>query len=107
MRLVIYFLFYIDDILLASNDSNLFVKTKHMLSTLFDRKDLGVASYVLGIKIHCDMVNRMFKLSQKTYIENILKRFNMQNCSPLKHQLHRVIHFQRFNVLKKMMKMRK
>ncbi|WKA01867.1 hypothetical protein VitviT2T_020119 [Vitis vinifera] len=52
-----------------------------MLSTHFDMKDLGEASYVLGIKILRDRDNGVLKLSQRTYIEKILKRFNMHNCS--------------------------
>ncbi|RVX03266.1 hypothetical protein CK203_019808 [Vitis vinifera] len=43
-------------------------KTKHMLSTHFDMKDLGEASYVLGIKILRDRANGVLKLSQRTYI---------------------------------------
>ena len=44
-------------------------------------KDLGEASYVLGIKILRDGANGVLKLSQRTYIEKILKRFNTHNCS--------------------------
>ena len=77
----IFLVLYVDDILLTSNDSDLLIKTKHMLSTHFDMKDLGETSYVLGIKILRDRANRVLKLSQRTYIEKILKRFNMHNCS--------------------------
>ena len=52
-----------------------------MLSTHFDMKDLGEASYVLGIKILRDRANGVLKLSQRTYIEKILRRFNMHNCN--------------------------
>ncbi|WKA03418.1 hypothetical protein VitviT2T_021527 [Vitis vinifera] len=52
-----------------------------MLSTHFDIKDLGEASYVLSIKILCDRANGVLKLSQRTYVKKILKRFNMHNCS--------------------------
>ncbi|RVW67081.1 Retrovirus-related Pol polyprotein from transposon TNT 1-94 [Vitis vinifera] len=52
-----------------------------MLSTHFDMKDLGEASYVLGIKILRDKANGVLKLSQKAYIGKILKKFNMHNCS--------------------------
>nr|CAN70467.1 hypothetical protein VITISV_026832 [Vitis vinifera] len=47
----IFLVLYVDDILLASNDYNLLIETKHMLSTHFDMKDLGDVSYVLVIKI--------------------------------------------------------
>ena len=46
-------------------------------------KDLGEASYVIGIEIHRDRSLRTLGLSQKAYIEKVLKRFNMQNCSPI------------------------
>ena len=80
----IFLILYVDDTLLASNDSDLLIETKHMLSTHFDMKDLGEASYVLGIKILYDMANGVLKLSQRAYIEKILKRFNMHNCKSTK-----------------------
>ncbi|GJV65209.1 hypothetical protein Tco_1476037 [Tanacetum coccineum] len=45
-------------------------------------KDLGEASYVIGIEIHRDRADAGLGLSQKDYIERILNRFNMQHCSP-------------------------
>ena len=45
---------YVDDILLVNNDTDLLVKTKQLLFSQFDMKDLGEASYVLGIQILCD-----------------------------------------------------
>ena len=45
-------------------------------------KDLGEASFVLGIEIHRDRSKGVLGLSQKTYIEKILKKFNMQKYSP-------------------------
>ena len=47
----IFLVLYVDDILLATNDTDLLAKTKHMLCNHFDMKDLGEASFVLGIKI--------------------------------------------------------
>jgi hypothetical protein len=41
-----------DDILLASSDVHLLLETKVFLSSHLDMKDLGEASYVLGIEIH-------------------------------------------------------
>jgi hypothetical protein len=43
---------YIDDILLVSSDKNILYETKSFLSSNFDVKDMGDASYVLGIQIH-------------------------------------------------------
>ena len=66
-----------DDILLASSDVGLLMETKRFLSSKFDMKDLGEASYVLGIEIHRDRRNGILGLSQKAYLEKILKKYNM------------------------------
>ena len=50
----IFMVLYVDDILLANSDVNLLNDTKHLLSTNFDMKDLGEASFVLGIEIYRD-----------------------------------------------------
>jgi Reverse transcriptase (RNA-dependent DNA polymerase) len=48
----VFLILYIDGILLASNDKNIMRETKKFLFKHFDMKDLGEASYVLGLKIH-------------------------------------------------------
>ena len=42
-------------------------------------KDLGEASQILGIKLMRDHQKRMLGLSQATYIDQILARFDMQD----------------------------
>ena len=42
----IFLILYVDDILLASSDVNLLHEIKEFLSSNFDMKDLGEASYV-------------------------------------------------------------
>ena len=49
-----FLILYVDDMLLASSDVGLLQETKKLLSSNFDMKDLGEASYVLGIEIHQD-----------------------------------------------------
>ncbi|CAL8139461.1 unnamed protein product [Prunus armeniaca] len=44
-------------------------------------KNLGEASYVLGIEISRDRERGLLGLSQKGYIEKVLRRFNMENCA--------------------------
>jgi hypothetical protein len=78
----IFLILYLDDILLASGDVNLLQETKKFLSSKFDMKDLGEASFVLGIEIHRDRKKGILGLSQKAYIEIFLKKFSMHKCSP-------------------------
>jgi hypothetical protein len=77
----IFLVLYVDDILLANNDLDLLHDTKQFLSQNFEMKDLGEASYVIGIEIHKDRKQRILKLSQKAYIEKVLERFRLKNCS--------------------------
>ena len=80
-RKYIFLVLYADDILLAANDTDMLVKTKQLLSSHFDMKDLKEASYVLFIHILHDRPSGISRLSQQIYIECIWKRFNMQSCS--------------------------
>ena len=49
---ICFLLLYVDDILLASNDKGMIHEVKQFLSISIDMKDMGDASYVIGIKIH-------------------------------------------------------
>jgi hypothetical protein len=51
-RKFIFLILYVDDIILASSDVSLLLKTKRFLSSIFYMNDLGEASFVLGIEIH-------------------------------------------------------
>ena len=78
----IYLVLYVDDILLATNDIGMLHETKRFLSKKFEMNDLGDTSFVLGIQIHKDRSRGILGLSQKSYIEKILKRFGMHDFKP-------------------------
>ena len=54
-------------------------------------KDLGEASYILGIKLLWDRKNKTLALSQAVYIDKILGRFSMKNFKtgllPFRHEI--------------------
>ena len=77
----IFLILYVDDILLATNDLGLLNETKKFLSNNFEMKDMGEAYFVIGIEIFRDRSQRLLDLSQKTYINKVLKRFRMDKCS--------------------------
>lgn len=64
-RNFIILVLYVDDILLASNSIDLLHESKRLLSHHFDMKDLGEASYVIGIEIHRDRTHGTLGLSQR------------------------------------------
>ncbi|KAL4333668.1 hypothetical protein GQ457_07G003260 [Hibiscus cannabinus] len=79
---ICFLILYMDDILLATNDRGMLHEVKQFLSKNFDMKDMGDASYVIGIKIHRDRHKGILGLSQETYINKVLERFRMKDCSP-------------------------
>ena len=72
---------YVDDILLAASDRGLLHDVKNYLSSNFEMKDMGEASYVIGIEIFRDRSQGILGLSQKAYINKVLERFKMESCS--------------------------
>ena len=60
---LIFLVLYVDDILLASNDIDILLETKSFLSKNFEIKDLGDASFVIGIQIQRGRTSGILGLS--------------------------------------------
>ena len=65
-----------DDV--SSNMSQI-QKVKRILKSEFDMMDLGNTRRILGMKIVRNRKDRTLFLSQKDYLEKVLKRFSMEN----------------------------
>ena len=74
-RSVAFLILYVDDILLIENDTEFLNSIKGYLNKNFSMKDLGEASYILGIKIYRDRSRHLIGLSQSTYLDKVLKKF--------------------------------
>ena len=72
-----FLILYVDDILLIRNDIPMIESVQSYLGKCFSMKDMGDVAYILGIKIYRDRSRRLIGLSQSTYIDKVLKRFNM------------------------------
>ena len=72
-----FLVLYVDDILLVGNDVELLKSVKEYLNSKFSMKDLGEVAYILGIKIYRDRSRRLLALCQSTYLDKILKKFDM------------------------------
>ena len=89
---LVFLILYVDDILLIGNDIPMLESVKTSLKNSFSMKDLGEAAYILGIKIYRDRSKRLIGLSQSTYIDKVLKRFNMEEAKkgflPMSHGIN-------------------
>ncbi|KAG8485844.1 hypothetical protein CXB51_019240 [Gossypium anomalum] len=86
---ITFLVLYVDDILIMGNDIPTLQSIKTWLGSCFSMKDLGEATYILGVKIYRDRSRRLLGLSQSTYIDKVLKRFNMKESKrgflPMRH----------------------
>ena len=75
---MIYLLLYVDDMLVAARDIGKINCLKKNLDKMFEMKDLGPASRILGMDIKRNRKNGVLKLSQERYIKQVLRTFNME-----------------------------
>nr|KYP41856.1 Copia protein [Cajanus cajan] len=74
---IIYFLVYVDDILLTGNDLTFLHKFKSALAEEFSLKDLGFPNHFLSIEIL--LTSQGLFLTQHHYIQQLLERANMND----------------------------
>lgn len=80
---MLFIAIYVDDLLIFDNNDILRNDIKSNLMDKFKMKDLGTAEYCIGIHIIRDRENGTISLDQEGYINNILQKFNMENCNPV------------------------
>ncbi|KAK1693377.1 hypothetical protein QYE76_010074 [Lolium multiflorum] len=73
--LCIYFLIYVDDIIVISSSSAAIDRLLTQLRRDFAIKDLGALNYFLGIEVH--VVDEGLALCQRKYILDLLQKANM------------------------------
>lgn len=84
---------YVDDFILFYNDQVLTTQIKEKLKESFEMKDLGAIKRCLGMEIIRDRVNRKISIYQKSYAEQIMKKFNMDNAKPINNPLEPGLEF--------------
>ncbi|GJV00537.1 retrotransposon protein, putative, ty1-copia subclass [Tanacetum coccineum] len=85
---VTFLILYVDDIIIMGNHIPSLQSVKDYLGKCYAMKDLGEATFILGIKIYRDRSKRLIGLSQSDYMDKILKRYRMDNskCSHIPKQ---------------------
>lgn len=79
---------YVDEILLIGNYTRPY-KMSSRLRICDSMKDLGEATYILGIKIYSGRFKRLIKINQSAYIDKVLKMFGIKRGNlPLSHIIY-------------------
>lgn len=82
MRIIIPI--YVHDITLVSKHTTDLDAAVEELKMHFKLQDLGPTAFLLGILVERDWANHSISLSQRQYILDMLERFNMSDCKPVK-----------------------
>ncbi|ONK76589.1 uncharacterized protein A4U43_C03F29880 [Asparagus officinalis] len=84
----VYLLLYVDDMLIAFRNYLAIRKLKEGLSSEFKINDLRGAKKILGMEIERDMVKGSLELTQKSYLQKMLKKFSFDgNAKAVSTQL--------------------
>lgn len=75
----IYFLVYVDDIIITGSNLSVVTKVIQKPSAQFSLKDLGPLNYFLGVEVQQEVDGIL--LSQCKYIKDLLCDTNMHNCN--------------------------
>ena len=81
----IYLTLYVDDLLLASTNSDAMAMVKEKLKQRFKVTDMGAESLVLAMEIRRDLERGTLTISQESHSKSILERFGISECKPTKH----------------------
>ncbi|MCO5547459.1 hypothetical protein L7F22_000909 [Adiantum nelumboides] len=80
INVLLFLAIYVDDILILSNSQYAIDKAKGELQASFSMIDMGTLHYCLGIQVLQDPSKGLIRISQQTYIQSLLTKFNMSSC---------------------------
>lgn len=91
----IYVLLYVDDLVISTSSMETMNNFKFYLKGKFRMTDLQEIRYFIGIKI--DREENKVHLSQSAYIENVLRKFKMDECNPVSSPLPSTLNYEALN----------
>jgi hypothetical protein len=74
---------HVDDLIIAAPCTEDIQKTKSIIKSFVNIKELGELHFLLGVKITRSRVNQSLKIDQSLYAENVVERFGMKDSSPV------------------------
>ena len=78
---LLYFLVYVDDLIITGSDPSLIDTIIRQLDSKFSTKDLGVLSFFCGVEVLTTPVGLL--LSQQKYVIDLLRKHNMLGSKPV------------------------
>ena len=82
-EVIIIFAVYVDDTIICSNNNSVLLAEKKRLSETFEMDDRGEVHHILGMEVIRNRNKKLMTISQKLYLEEVLRRFGMEDCKPV------------------------
>ena len=82
-QMVMIVLVHVDDCTIAATAIMLIERFKKEIAKHVEITDLGELHWLLGIEIRLDREKRTIHLSPRSYIDSILRRYNLQDLKPV------------------------
>jgi len=79
---IIILIIHVDDCIITSSSATLMAEYKVRFNMRYALTDLGLVSWLLGLKVTRNCKNRTILLSQTTYINTMLDRFDLSAAKP-------------------------
>ena len=80
----LFIITFVDDCIIIGPNKKNIRALKAQLRLKYAIKDRGPASYFLSVEILRDRANKLFYLSQRNYISEVLKHFNFNDSESIK-----------------------
>ena len=75
----VFLLLYVDDMMIIGRDKTKIKFIKDKLKSEFEMKDLGPVKKILGIEVLRNRNEGKLVLTQRSYIEKVMKKFSLEN----------------------------
>ena len=82
-KCILFIAVYVNDLLIASNDTDTLLLKKKRLGEHFKMEDEGEVHYVLGMSVMWNRKEKLLTIDQHTFLSSVLERFGMENCKPV------------------------
>jgi hypothetical protein len=78
---------HVDDCTIAASSMELIMRLKDRIRTFVEVTDLGELHWLLGIEVTRNCDNHTLSLSQKAYLDSIIRRFNFEELKPVSNPM--------------------
>nr|CCA23660.1 putative polyprotein [Albugo laibachii Nc14] len=79
----VYVALYVDDMLISAQSLDVIEDISNQLAKVFTMKKLGMAKFILDMKLSYNVKKKLMHLSQKACINRMVERFGQQNSTPV------------------------